>query len=209
MDDRAPQERSAPPGVAHRPISFEGALTFAQYYAGLRMHYGSRLLNWIGIGVFAALAVIAGIAAIRDPGATLEFAIYLVVAAFLSMFLVVQEWSIRRNWRTNKLIQDRLEGVLDDQGLAVETERGSVRLPWDQLHQWQASPSHLLIYQSTDSFHILPRDFFSSEEDWNAARELAASKLSSRRRWKRRLHLWTVLVWIVVLVVLVVLVSAL
>jgi len=67
-------------------------------------------------------------------------------------------------------ISGRVRVGLPQDRLNVEGEYGSARLTWDQLQQWQASPTVLLIDQASNVLHILPRELFESDENWSAPR---------------------------------------
>lgn len=191
-----------------RAIPFEGALTYQQFRTGQRLHAGSRLALWAMFGFLATIAIIDGVFAFQGDEALWR---PLALVGFAAVFLLVigfQEWSIRRAWKTHKLAHDRIRGVLDETSLSVEGEVGSARIPWDRLHQWQASSKVLLIYQSNNALHILPRELFGSDEDWAAVRELASRKLPSRRKARRKLLLWTFLIWLVIFVAVLLLWSA-
>jgi len=194
--------------TTERPIPFEGALTYKQFRAGQRLHGGSQLAL---LGIFCFLAVVFVVSAIFAVVEGEPIWRPLGLLAFAAVFLLLiglQEWSIRRAWKTHKLAHDRIRGVLDETSLSVEGEVGSARIPWDRLHQWQASSKVLLIYQSNNALHILPRELFGSDEDWAAAQELASRKLPSRRKARRKLLLWTFLIWLMIFVVVLLLWSA-
>lgn len=193
--------------MTDRSIPFEGALTYQQFRAGQRLHAGSRQLSGI-FGFFVVVFIVAAIFAFQE-GEPLWRPFGLVGFAALFLLLIgLQEWSIRRAWKTHKLAHERMRGALDETSLSVESEYGSARIPWDQLHQWHASSNVLLIYQSNNALHILPRELFGSDEDWNAARELVSRKLPSRRKARRKLRLWTFLIWLAIFVVVMLLWSA-
>jgi len=181
--------------TTERPIPFDGTLTYQHYRDAQRLHCSDRFAVWSVIAFGATLAVIATVLSIQaGEGPWLPLGAIGLTAFFLAM-LGVREWSFRKTWKSHKLLRGRMQGALTEDGLVVESDHSSARLPWSQLHQWQASPNLLLIYQARNALNILPRELFGSDKDWAAARELAAAKLPSRRNARRWARARDVFIW--------------
>jgi len=157
--------------MTDRPIPFEEALSYQQSRAGQRLHTASRLGLWVLFGFMAVVFILSAVFAFQEGEPLWRPLGLLGLAVFFLSLIGLQEWSIRRAWKTHKLAHERMRGVLQETGLSLEGEYGSTRIPWDRLHQWQASSKVLLIYQSSNALHILPREPFGPDEDWTAARK--------------------------------------
>jgi len=193
--------------TTERPIPFEGALTYQQFRAGQRLHGGSQLALLVIFCFLAVVFVVSAIFAVVEGEPLWRPLGLLAFAAVFLLLIGLQEWSFRRAWKTHKLAHDRMRGTLDETNLSIEAEHSSSHIPWDRLHQWQANSKVLLIYQSTNAVHILPRELFESDEDWIAARDLASRKLPSRRKARSKSRLWNLLIWLAIFLVVVLLSS--
>lgn len=166
---------------------------------------GARLLLWTMTVVSALIGLGLGALLPRLGEPLWPALVALGLAGFFLLTLGLIEWSLRRGWKSHTLLREGTRGTLASDGISMEGELGSARVPGDRFYQWAASPSVLLIYQSTALFHLLPREFFATDEDWSAAGELVAARLPSRRqrrRWRRWL---SALLWIAVVIVFVIL----
>lgn len=183
-----------------RKITFEGAITFEQYRRGMSLHHGRlfRGLTWTVVAVLVGLALLvatAGLLLGESPGLPLGI---MGFAGFFVLMLALFDWSLRRAWKTHKLLGEPVRGSFSDEGFAMESELGKGLIPWDRFYQWSGSPEALLVYQSTRLFHILPREFFDTDADWNSAHALVAAKLPSRTRKRRWRRLWYIVAWLVI-----------
>jgi|GEM_PF-1814698 len=182
-----------------REVQFAGALSYQQYRAAQRLHYNDHRGIWSMIVFFAILAVGGAILCIRESEAIWPAFGFVAMDAFILLMLGIRERSFRKTWASHKLLRVPVQGALSEDGLNGESTHGSGRVPWSEIHQWQASPNVLLIYASRNLFNVLPREFFSSDGDWMAARELVARKLPSRKGTRRWARVRDVFIWLMIL----------
>lgn len=185
--------------MTERAVPFEGVLSYQQYRAAQRVHCNDRRGIWSMIVFFALLAAGAAVLCIRAGEAIWPAVGFLGMDAFILLMLGIRERSFRKTWASHKLLRARVQGVLTEDGLSLEGTHGSGRVPWSELHQWQASPRVLLIYPARNLFNILPREFFGSDEDWIAARELAAANLPFRKNARRWARIRDTFIWLMIL----------
>lgn len=175
-------------------IRFEGRLDEALHRRAQRLALRGVLPLWLvyslvglALAVGASLFFLGGLLV---PGA-LVFSLGLLGALVLTLYEVV----VRRGWTTHRLARDPFEGSLDEEAFRITSPHGRAEIPWESLHQWKADRKLLLVYQSSQLFHILAPRFFATPEDWRAALALVAEKVPSSQRAARRRLLWTFLLW--------------
>lgn len=180
-------------------IRFAGRLDEALYRRAQRLALRGVLPLWIvyalvglALAVGATLFVLGGLLV----AGALAFSLGLLGALVLTLYEVLA----RRGWTTHRLARDPFEGSLDEDALRIQSPHGRAEVPWDHFYQWKAGRQLLLVYQSSQLFHILVPGFFATPEDWQAARALVAEKVPSSQKADRRRLLWTFLVWFAIFV---------
>lgn len=193
-------------------IPYQGSLRYEDYRRAIRLHGAGVFPVWLPAGLLIAVAaLLAGLLHLMQADLWPAFAV-LGVFGFLLLVLALRTWLVRKSWHTHKLAREPRRGTLSAEGLSVDSEHASARIPWDRLHQWKGSDHLLLVYESSHLFHILPRGFFAGDDDWRAATDLVAARLPSRMTRQARLFWrlaagWLVLVAVLVAVLLVVAVT--
>jgi len=189
-------------------IPFAGTLSFEQYRRAQLLHLKDSVTRWSVIVALGAIGVFLLAVNLASDQPSWSSAGFLVPSAALLLLRVLQERSYRRTWRSHQLARERIRGQLSDHGLAIEGEYGSARIPWDRLYRWRAADDLLLIYEGSNAMHLLPRAFFAGEEDWQAARDLIAAKLSTMETHTRWSSVKQLLLWVAIFIVLVLLYAA-
>jgi len=69
------------------------------------------------------------------------------------------------------LFQHRVSGLLSDQDLVLRGGEAESRIAWDRCAGFKMSDDLVLLYADSGAFSTVPREFFSSEDDWQHFRE--------------------------------------
>jgi hypothetical protein len=187
-------------------IRFQGSFTRETLLRAVRLTMGRyRRLRWY----FGAMLVIAFFGSVVVPllnGAPFDPVTLLPPLVFVILLGLVI-WSpyaaVDRSLKTNKLIQEPLEGHADETGVYFSTPHSRSDLPWDLFHKAVMSDSMVLLGQSSAQFYPFPREFFASDEDWSAfqalVREKAPQSKDSGGRLLRIFLIWTAIFVVVIL----------
>lgn len=73
----------------------------------------------------------------------------------LVFWIVMIWWVARRNYRTNKRIQEDLSYNIDSDKLAISGESFKVELSWDKVHRIIKTKKWILIFQSRQSANLI------------------------------------------------------
>lgn len=152
-------------------MPFPCRLTPADLQAAQWLHL--RPKPWVFyLGV--ALVIGAGIAILfssQSPEAlatTLSLIVPVAIWAlvfFLFLWLLTP-WQMKRLFRQQKMLQVDFTTDITPEAIIVTSEYGTSRLPWADFHKYKVSSKLVLLYQSPVLYHVLPRRFFPSEEDY-------------------------------------------
>jgi hypothetical protein len=127
---------------------------------------------------------------------------FLFLTVMLVFFLRMPGSSADRLLKTNKLLQEPVEGYVSEAGIYFSTPHIRLDLSWDRLYKATATESMLLLGISDAQSTVLPREFFASDEDWRrvlAWVEANAPKPPGNRRF------WRMILWMVIFVIVVLL----
>jgi len=144
-----------------------GRLTADDYVRAQRLHAG-RLAGC----VFPAVVLIFAIsmtslgAWIRSWEAWPLFVIGLGVPA---VYLYVRGTLLRRLFRQQPSLAIPDEGTLSATGMLMRNEIGESRAPWRFFVRVKADRHVLLLYTAPNVFHIIPRSFFRTDEEFRLA----------------------------------------
>jgi hypothetical protein len=86
----------------------------------------------------------------------------------------------RKVLESNKLIQGGYAGVATEEGVHLETAHSQSDLPWDVFYRAKIGRDVVLLYQSVQVSSVFPREFFATEEDWQAFVGLVRQHVSLR-----------------------------
>ena len=161
-------------------ISFRGDYTKEQWTRGLRlgMFPSGRALYLrllaMAIGVGAIALFIAGYVQ-GEPFSTtriLRAGISAVVLLSWAGLPYVRAWlAIREPWRSGRP-RPSLQGTVTNEGIASDATAPGVVETWDSFNIAHVRDDLIVLGGSDGLATILPRDFFASENDWQAFRQL-------------------------------------
>ena len=184
------------------PVAFAGTLTEEDFGLANRLHGSGILPIRVAVPLCNGVPLVLAAFSFCRVATRARCCCFSVSPSFFGFIFGLQAWMARRSWRTHKLAQEPMRGAMGSEEFVVESEHGSSRIPWDRLHQWRASDSILLVYQSSNIFLLLPRRFFVSDEAWRSASDLVAAKLPIRKRRHAKWMLWLVVGWVALIALL-------
>src|SRR5215475_13143527 len=69
--------------------------------------------------------------------------------------------TVRRHWRSNKVLQQPVRGAVSDEGIRWEVgELSTMRVPWELLHGYRSGPSLVVVYQGVNQVFYFFRHYF-------------------------------------------------
>lgn len=134
-----------------------------------------------GIYLIACLAILPGLASlVSSEELKLNRSEFLVALAGLYLFLVRP---IEKRLWTRWKFRNRPDRDVDftwnasDTQLTQQSSLGSSETTWDMFSKFVYAPPGVLLYQNDEVFHWVPREGFTSEEQFKRFIELAKSKI--------------------------------
>jgi len=190
-------------------IQFRGSYTREVLLRALRLTNGKfRPILWLfGAGmVFSIFGVIVVPLQLGAPPETVLGNLWPLL--FFTVMFVLLLWipraGVNNLLKTNKLIQEPIEGHADETGVYFSTTHSRSDLTWDLFYQTIVTDDMVLLGQSSAQFYAFPREFFSSDPDWTAFQALAREKTSKApgqgKTLLQRLLLWMVIFVVIILV---------
>jgi hypothetical protein len=110
----------------------------------------------------------------------------------------------RKLLASNRLLQLPIRGAVSETGVWTETEHTRSDLPWELFLRRKIGKDIVLLYSSIQAAKVFPREFFTSEEDWQAFVELVRQRVPERApagRGGRPGTLKVFVLWLVVFVI--------
>jgi len=154
-----------------------GQLSADDYVRGQRLHAG-KLAGCVFpavVLIFAVLMTSLG-AWIRSWEA---WPLFLIGLGIPAVYLYVRGTLLKRLFRQQPSLSVADEGTLSAAGMFMRSELGESRLPWRFFVRVKANDRVLLLYTAPNAFHIIPRSFFRTDEEFR----LAAAAV---KEWVRR-----------------------
>jgi hypothetical protein len=99
--------------------------------------------------------------------------VIILLSAFVPLMLALYVFVWRRTYAKSPYLHKPLSGSVSRDRFVIEGATGRSDLTWDQFVRIREDKDFLLLYQAPNLFSILPRDFFESDADWEAARRFA------------------------------------
>ena len=142
-------------------MPIHGTLTISNYMAAQRLHYW--LKPW-AIALFALIALwLLWKGASWQDWLMAAFAIYMIL-----ILAVYVPFRGRRHFRQNKGLSEPMNVEVRDDGIFFANTNSSGLLPWGHIHKWRTNNRITLIYRTSNMFHLIPKEFFSSDDEYHA-----------------------------------------
>ena len=160
-------------------LEMSGVLEANDYIRAQYLHLRPRLLYKI-IGVVVLALVVWGYwLALNDTPYDAWDILFLALPILLVFqFTVYLPWKTRRLYRQQKAMQRHLTYTIDDHGISVESDNGTWKTPWEDVHRFKMNDRLILLYVSDCLYQILPKRFLSEPNDYERLRGLVMEKVS-------------------------------
>ena len=156
-------------------IEFEGQLQEEEFR---RAQWASTpaFLRWFGWLILACVVMVfatGGLQSLRaDP---LADGIKLAAGIGFGLFMIIApRRAITKVWRNTPLLHEPTSGHLSEAGIKWKTTSTDSTLTWDKITRRHTTDDLILLYTSARQALILPRSYFKSDGEWDAAKTLAA-----------------------------------
>jgi hypothetical protein len=99
----------------------------------------------------------------------------------LIIFAIIP-WNVRRIFSQQKTLQAEYETVISPETIEATSEYGKTTIRLSDFYKYKIGKDIILLYQSQALFHIFPRRFFVSEEDFKTFLSYLETNLGSPKR---------------------------
>lgn len=124
------------------------------------------------VGVLIGLFMVYGvIRAIFVGKSYLSLCGFIAVVCYLFFRI---RYTARKNYR--KVSANPCAMTAKEDGLLLESDRGHWLIKWSDIVKWRYNKKMILLYPAKNSFFVLPRHEFSSEDAYAEFESLVASK---------------------------------
>lgn len=104
------------------------------------------------------------------------------VAAYLVLWLLVFiPWRAKKSYRQYKALSEPVSVEVRDDGLFFKRENGEGLVPWSHIVKWRQGKKLLLLYPTSNIFHLVPSHFFQSHEAFMAFTEIVKGKVGNAK----------------------------
>ena len=106
-----------------------------------------------------------------------QLCLMLAVTAYFGFFILWTRARVKRTYQQTKLLHEPFTFEATDTHLVTKASFGESNIPWTAFLKWRADSRLLLIYQSDVMFHIIPRQAFPSDQEFQSFVNWIATKL--------------------------------
>ena len=148
-----------------------------QVLDGLRGHFFGRpeiRFLFICINVFAIISAILFWLNRIQPQPFIIFSVL-----WFLLWLSIRRLLPLSIYKRSATFQDTFILTLEDQGILLETKKGSQRWNWDNFSAFKETAYFFHLYFDARSFFLIPKDSFKDITDIQAARELLKGNIKS------------------------------
>ncbi len=103
-----------------------------------------------------------------------------LIYAFILFILI--PWNARRIFSQQKMLQAEYEVAISPEMFEVTSENGTMRIRLSDFYKYKVGKDLVLLYQSQALFHMVPRRFFSSDEDFKTFLSYLEANLGNPKR---------------------------
>jgi YcxB-like protein len=101
---------------------------------------------------------------------------------YILILLVVLPWNVRRIFSQQQTLRGEYETVISPEVIETTSKYGTTKIPLSDFHKYKVGKDLILLYQSQSLFHMFPRRFFVSEEDFKTFLSYLGANLGSPKR---------------------------
>jgi hypothetical protein len=152
-------------------ITLQGKFKPEDYIKALYLHL--RPKPWFKYIVIAllSLCLVVFVASASSPDSLINaFSIFVPILIFglfyIFILFVIMPWNVRRIFSQQKTLHSEHTTVISPETIESTSEHGSMKMRLSDFHKYKVGKDMILVYQSQVLFHMFPRRFFASEEDF-------------------------------------------
>jgi|GEM_PF-4555030 len=158
-------------------IRFEGQLQESEYRKAQWVS-SPKIFRWVGWIIMAALVMnlaTGGMGPIlRHPlMGTVKLALGVAFALFM---IIAPRRAVTKVWRNTPLLHERVNGYISEEAVGWKTPSTDSAFGWDKIIKARMRDDLFLLYTSSNQALIIPRSYFGSASEWDAAKALIAKK---------------------------------
>jgi len=154
--------RSAQPLDGNMAVIAEGTLTEADSVDAKWLHFRRPMFV-----VFFLLYVAAADLLIWMIHAPLWVLVVLPPVLVATVVMTIP-WHAKRAFRLYKAMSERFSVDARPEGLFFRRTNGEALLPWDHIVKWRSNRKVLILYPTTNLYHVLPARLFADSEAYEA-----------------------------------------
>ena len=128
----------------------------------------------------------------------------IVLGAFAFLIRSMPRRQARR-LRQAPLFRGPVSGRVTDEVLELESEQSAGRTKWSAFVQYKMTDQIVLLYQSNAAAMIVPRGFFSSDDDWQRFRQHVQATVPEKAKAQAGRGIWR---WVLYAVLALIVVGA-
>ena len=167
-------------------ITLRCKLAPEDYIQALRLHMQQPWLKFLALVILGLhLAIFIHLIVTGSSLAVIFEALlplFVFVLAFGIIYFVIQPWNARRIFSQQKTLQVEYEAIISPDMLTTTTQNGHYEMPLADFHKYKVGKDLVLVYQSQVLFHMFPRRFFASDDDFNTFLSYIEARLPHAKR---------------------------
>lgn len=148
-------------------IEYNGAITYEVFEAAQYLFNGYR---WLFLLIPPGGAIMAGFILCKS------YLDWFILIALCVLSIPVLHAYQKRKWRyhykNSPYLSEALKGKVTKHGVITEVPSGASETQWSKIIKFKSTDDLILLYIGPNVFKTLSRNFFSSQEDWEKARQL-------------------------------------
>lgn len=190
-----------------RAAPFSGKVTESILLRGIRADAArGQLRKKIAAAVAGVLSLIPAVTSwIRGQNVAAHHFVLVVLCILYVLYSDRRlKTTARKAFAASQQEEILYSGTVTEEGVEISSAQESTKIPWGEARKTLIQPDIVLLY-SAGGFHMLPRELFASEADWETCVNLTRSKVASPHEPVLTPALRSLLLWSAVFLVLVVL----
>ncbi|MFB2894611.1 YcxB family protein [Aerosakkonemataceae cyanobacterium BLCC-F50] len=155
-------------------MKLEYQLTFNDYLEANQNHSKWRkILMWIIAIFFFILGLLSIIIIPAEPSSY----IFLVLGiCYIPLVKLIERYNLARIWKSQPSIREPITLEANEEGITLKSTLFESNIKWQVYTKFVETNKLLMLYQSNQSFNLLPKRAFSTNEQLNEFRELLRIK---------------------------------
>ncbi|HEV3272555.1 MAG TPA: YcxB family protein [Candidatus Methylacidiphilales bacterium] len=170
-------------------INLKAQLTTKDYADAQRLHSGFRVYFIVALMALAIISLI-----VCSLGNTTDFQAWVwagcIWLIWLLFFCVMLPRKMAKQaakiFSQQKTLQIPYECRITDEKLYGHSEIGESRMSWEDFHKWKGNEKLILVYQSDRIFHMFPRRWFASDDEFQSFKNLLTRTIGPAGKGRKR-----------------------